>query len=107
MLMMILSFWILYVIFSKLNVFIDSIYLFIIGFGVISSMVFINYSLLKQFNFVQSNNIKEYPIWVYILLISFFLFYIFILPLIIVNIINFSELMIFKKRIFLYNRNRT
>ena len=90
-----LSCWILFNIFIKLNTFIDGIYLFIIGLGIISSLVFIYYYPLTSFNF--NVNIKIYPIWVYLLFFTFILFYMLILPLLIMNIIHSDKFHFFKQ----------
>jgi hypothetical protein len=54
------SCWILFVIFSKLNIFIDNISIYILAFGIISSIIFIYKYPIKQFNF--ENNINNYPL---------------------------------------------
>jgi hypothetical protein len=90
-----LPLWILYNITSKLNLFINSIDIFIITLGVIGSIVFFHFYSINSFNF--DNNIKNYPIWVYLLLLLFAIFYIFIFPLIIINIIDSDEYIKFKK----------
>lgn len=54
---MLLSCWILYLLFSKLNMFIDSIYLLIIYFGILGSILF--YPLVP-FNF-STAAVKNYP----------------------------------------------
>jgi hypothetical protein len=56
---MLLSCWILYLLFSKLNMFIDSIYLLIIYFGILGSILF--YPLVP-FNFSTAKAVKNYPI---------------------------------------------
>ena len=89
-----LSCWILFNILSKLNTFIDGIYLVITGLGIISSIIFIYYYPLKGFNF--KNNNKNYPIWVYLILLIIILFYMLILPLLILNIINSDKFIYFK-----------
>jgi len=72
--LILLSSWILYNIFIKLNLFID-IYKYIISFGIVSSLIFIHYYPLKGFHFDQ--NIKNYSLWVYLILLFFVLFYYF------------------------------
>jgi type II secretory pathway component PulF len=56
---MLLSCWILYLLFSKLNMFIDSIYLLIIYFGILGSILF--YPLVP-FNLSTAKDVKNYPI---------------------------------------------
>jgi hypothetical protein len=93
---MIISILILYNIFLKLNLFIENIYLYIIIFGILFSLIFIYYYPLKGFN-LKNNN--PYPISVYLLLFVFFIFYIFIIPLIIINVINSEKYLLFQERI--------
>ena len=92
-----LSCWILYIMFSKINTFIDGIYLFIIGLGIISSIIFIHYYPIKEFNL--NTNMKNYSIWVYLFILLLVIFYILILPLIIINVINSDKFILFKNNI--------
>jgi hypothetical protein len=90
-----LSSWILYITLTKLNLFIDNIYLYILVSGIISSLIFFYYYPIKSFNI--NTNIKHYPIWIYLLLLFFIIFYMFIFPLIIVNIINSDKFILLKE----------
>jgi hypothetical protein len=67
----------------------------ILGFGIVSSLIFIYCYPLKGFNI--NTNIKDYPIYVYILFLFFTLIYIFIFPFILVNIINSAKFIEFKE----------
>lgn len=90
MFFMLLSGWILYIIMIKLNLFIDNIYLYILTSGIISSIVFIHYypPSHTSFNLISQTKIKDLPLWVYVSFILFIFFYMFILPLLIIKIIN-------------------
>lgn len=90
--------WILYSIFMKLDIFIDNIYIYIIFVGIALSLLFIHYYPLNEFN--VNFNIKQYPLWVYFLLIFLIIFNIFILPLIVIKILH-SNIFINFKNIFL------
>ena len=92
---MLITTWILYIILGKLNTFIEGVYLSIISIGIISSIVFLYYYPLKSFNLIPSTNIKDNSLWVYVLLLVFMLFYILILPLMIINVINSDKFMLF------------
>jgi hypothetical protein len=85
-----LSCWILYIIFIKLNIFVPSVYLLIIYFGILSSITFIVlYPNLFTFKIEESaSEVKMYSLWLYLLLIFFILFYMFIFPLTIIKIVN-------------------
>lgn len=98
---MVLSLWILYMILSKLNTFIDDIYLIIISLGILTSIIFFyNYPCVinKSLN-INIDNMKDYPIWVYVLLLVFMLFYILIIPLIIINVLKSDKFMFFMKNL--------
>jgi hypothetical protein len=92
--LILLSCWIFYNIIVKLNLFIDNIYIYILFLGIIISLTFIYYYPLKEFTFDINN--KGYSIWIYLLLL-FTLFYIFIVPLIVINIINSDKIIQFKE----------
>jgi len=64
-----LSSWILYNIIIKLNLFIDNIHLFILGFGFIFSFIFILYYPLKDFTFYY--NEQGYSLKLYFLFVLF------------------------------------
>ena len=89
-----LSLWILYIIYIRLNIFLgedSQIYLLIIFFGVVGSINFYYaFPNLLIFNIAGEveHNTNKYSNFVYLLFIFFILFYIFIFPLCVVNIIN-------------------
>lgn len=84
-----LSLWILYIILTKLNLVMDNIYIFIISFGIISSLIFINYYPLHDFNNpLLLERSKDYPFYIYLIIIIFLVFYMFVFPLIMINMIN-------------------
>ena len=84
-LFMLLSGWILYVILTKLNLFVEDIYLFIITIGIMLSIIFIYYYPLHKPNIPT---VGYYPFYIYLLFILFIIFYIFAIPLIMINVIN-------------------
>jgi hypothetical protein len=86
-LFMLLSIWILYILFNKLSLFIDGIYLFIICFGIVGSINFY-YAFPNLFSFNISQTFADYSIYVYLLFIFFIVFYMFIFPLMVINIVN-------------------
>lgn len=99
-LFILLSNYILFNIISKLNLFINFIYLYILILGLIGSYIFFIYYPLKNFNFYNNNNIKDYPIYIYLLLLLFIIFYMFIFPLIVINIINSEKFVLLKDLYF-------
>jgi hypothetical protein len=92
--LILLSSYILYHIILKLNVFIENVYLYIIVGGILSSFVFFNYYPINKF--YLNTNVKEYSLYVYLLLIFFIMFYLFILPFIFIKVINSDKMLLFK-----------
>jgi hypothetical protein len=92
-----LSSFIFYNIIVKLYLLNENIHLYIIILGIISSIIFFKYYPLKEFKLSYNTN---YSLWVYLLLIIFFIFYIFILPLLMFNFIN-SETFIKLENLYL------
>jgi hypothetical protein len=84
-----LSNYILYNIFTSLNLYIENISLYIISIGVVISLTFLHFYPLKEFKLY---NVKDNPFWVFITLMLTFLFYIFIFPYIIIKLVNTYDL---------------
>lgn len=80
---------------TKLNLFIDGIYLFIITLGILSTIIFIYCYSLPGFNINQ--NLKEYSLKCYLFFIFILIFYMFAFPLCVINIINSDKFINFFK----------
>lgn len=115
-----LSCWILYILLSKLNLFMDGIYLFIITLGIIGSIIFIHYyppfysdtAIDSQRNgrinsLMLNTAVKDYPIYIYLLFILFIIFYMFIFPLCVIKIINSDKFITyFSNNIYAYGSDK-
>jgi hypothetical protein len=94
-----LSSLIFYNINIKLNLFIEDIYLYIIFIGSLSSIFFYYYYPLNKF---KIHNLKEQSLLNYFLFVIFIFLYVFILPLLIINVINNDTFMNIKEEYFKY-----
>jgi hypothetical protein len=80
-----LSIYILYNVFNSLNLYINSIHIYIITIGILSSIIFIKCYPLNKFKIYS---VKEHSLIFYLLLFIFFILYIYIIPKLIYDLIN-------------------